>query len=146
MSSGKSTSWKILVKDEKSQEFFIETESDFAIVHPKHYNKNYICHLVKDKEQSSGSFNDPTPRLCRILESYHIDPHTFFGFNKRIRFKEGIKEIGETITVAGIAKLRTLSEPIPEYPYSKIASLESTDKQKLIITDLPEVRKKSIKL
>jgi len=139
VSSGKSSHWKTLVKEERFQEFFIQTTNDFVIIKPQEHPKNYICHLVKDKEQSSGTFNDPTPQFQSVLNRYHINAQNFFSFNKRLRYKEGIIEIGEEVTVAGIAKWKTLSEPIPEYPYSKIASLESLDKQKIIITDLPEV-------
>ena len=142
VSTGKSSHWKTLVKEERFQEFFIQTKSDFVIVKPQEHPKNYICHVVKDKDQSSGTFNDPTPQLQSVLNRYNIDSETFFGFNKRLRYKEGVIEIGEEITVAGIAKWKTLSEPIPEYPYSKIATLESADKQKIIITDLLEARPK----
>ena len=76
------------------------------------------------------------------MKHYRIDHTSLFGFNKRLRYQEGVIEIGEEITVAGIAKWKALSEPIPEYPYSKIATLESVDKQKIIITDLPEARPK----
>lgn len=140
VSTGKSTSWKTIVEDEKYQEFFIETKNDFVIVNPIQHQYNLACYLTKDKELNSGSFNDPTPELKQVLGAYNINPETFFGFNKRLRYKEGIIEIGEIVTVAGISKWKTLAEPIPNYPYSKIASLESTDKQKLIITDLPETR------
>ena len=44
----------------------------------------------------------------------------------------------EVTCFAGTAKWKTLSEPIPEYSYSKIVALQSTDKQKLIITDDPK--------
>jgi len=56
-----------------------------------------------------------------------------------LRYEEGVIEIGERITVAGIAKWKTLNQPIPEYPYSKIATLDSFEKQKIIITDMKEV-------
>ncbi|WP_431132770.1 hypothetical protein [Psychroserpens mesophilus] len=144
VSTGKSSTWKTVVKDEQFQEFFIETKNDFVIIKPQKHPRNYICHLVKDNNQSSGTFHDPTPQLQSVFNRYHIDAQTFFGFNKRLRYKEGIIEIGEDITVAGIAKWKTLNEPIPEYPYSKIATLESTAKQKIIITDLPEVRQTSL--
>ena len=55
-----------------------------------------------------------------------------------MRYEEGVIEIGEPIVVAGTARWKSLNEPIPEYPYSKIAELESDAKQKLIITDLPD--------
>lgn len=142
VSHGKSSHWKTLVEEERSQDFFVNTNNDFVIVSPKGNPKNYNCFLVKDQDQNSGTFNDPTPKFIAVLKHYNIDHTTLFGFNKRLRYKEGVIEIGETVTVAGVAKWKTLSEPIAEYPYSKIASLESTDKQKIIITDLPEVRQK----
>ncbi|MBR9913428.1 MAG: hypothetical protein GYB32_01165 [Algicola sp.] len=139
VSTGKSSHWKTLVEEEKCQDFFIDSNGDFVIVTPANHPKNYICYLVKDKKQSSGTFNDPTPKFVSLLKRYHINPETYFGFNKRLRYEEGVIEIGEMITVAGIAKWKTLNEPLPEYPYSKIATLESKNKQKLIITDLLEV-------
>jgi len=139
VSSGKSSRWKTLVQEEKSQEFFVDTNGDFVIVKPEEYPQNYICYLIKDSKQSSGTFNDPTPEFEAVLRRYNINPETYFGFNKRLRYEEGIIEIGERITVAGIAKWKALNEPMPEYPYSKIAALEHDHKQKIIITDLPEV-------
>ena len=139
VSNGKSSHWRTIVEEEKSQEFFIETKSDFVIVKPTDHPKNYISYLVKDKKQSSGTFNDPTPQFENLLNRYNINSQTYFGFNKSLRYREGIIEIGEQITVAGIAKWRSLSEPLPDYPYSKIAELSDDVNTKLIITDLPEV-------
>jgi len=139
VSSGKSSHWKTLVSEERFQDFFIDTNGDFVIIKPRNHPRNYICYLVKEHEQSSGTFNDPTPKFEALLKRYNIESENFFGLNKRLRYEEGIIEVGERITVAGIAKWKALSEPLPEYPYSKIATLESEDKQKLIITDLPEV-------
>ncbi|MEO9501702.1 hypothetical protein, partial [Nonlabens ulvanivorans] len=141
-SNGKNNHWRTIVKEEKIQEFFLEKNSDFAIVRPNQNPKNYISHLVIDKKQNSGSFNDPTPEFKALLEQYNINSEGFLGFNKSLRYSEGIIEIGEQITVAGIAKWKTLKEPIEGYSYSKIAELESTDKQKLIITDLPNIKSK----
>ncbi len=142
VSNGKSSHWKTIVSEERCQDFFINSNSDFVIVSPKEHPKNYTCFLVKDQDQNSGTFNDPSPKFVALLQHYNINHTTLFGFNKRLRYKEGVIEIGETITVAGIAKWKSLSEPIPEYPYSKIATLESSDKQKLMITDLPDVIEK----
>lgn len=139
VNSGKSSHWKTLVEEEKSQEFFVETNSDFVIIKPTDIPRNYITYLVKDKKQSSGTFNDPTPKFDALLRRYNIESQTFFGFNKQLRYREGIIELGEQITVAGIAKWRSLSEPLPDYPYSKIAELTDDVNTKLIITDLPEV-------
>jgi hypothetical protein len=141
-SNGKNSYWDTLIKEEKIQEFFLEKNGDFAIVRPSLDPKNYISHLVVDKKANSGTFNDPTPEFNALLKQYNIDSEGFFGFNKSLRYSEAIIEIGEQITVAGIAKWKSLKEPIEGYSYSKIAELESTDKQKLIITDLPNIKSK----
>lgn len=138
VSSGKSSRWKTLIEEEQMQDFFIESNGDMVIVKPQKHPKNYNCFLVKDKKQNSGTFNDASPKFESLLSKYNIRSTYILGFNKTLRYEEGIIEIGEHITVAGIAKWKSLSNPLPEYPYSKIAELESSDKQKLLITDLPE--------
>lgn len=136
-SNGKNSYWKTIVKEEKFQDFFVERNGDYVIVQPTQHPKNYLSHLVVDKKQESGTFNDPTPEFEKLLHSYNIETTGFFGFNKSIKYTEGIIEIGERITVAGIAKWKTLNQPIEGYSYSKIAALVSSEKQKLLITDLP---------
>ena len=138
VSSGKRSHWKTLVDDEQIQEFFVDAGDDFVIVQPNKSQKNYISHLVVDKTQRSGTFNDPTPQFQRVLNRYSIESENFFGWNRTLRYSEGIIEVGENITVAGIVKWKQLKTPIAEYPHSKIVCLVATDKQKLIITDLPE--------
>ena len=141
-SSGKSSHWRTIVDEQKIQEFFIERNGDYVIVRPTENPKNYKSHLVVDKKVNSGTFNDPSPKFKALLKHYNINSEGFFGFNKQLRYSEGIIEIGEEITVAGIAKWKSLTEPIEGYSYSKIAELESSDKQKLIITDLPNIKSK----
>lgn len=135
-SSGKSSQWKTLIKEERCQEFFIDVDGEYVIINPVQEPRNFMSYLVTDKDASSGAFNDPTPEFEAVLKRYNIESKGLFGFNKRLRYREGIISIGEKITVAGIAKWKELNEPIAEYPYSRIATLESSDKQKLIITDL----------
>ena len=141
-SNGKNSYWKTLVTDEKIQNFFLSDNDHMLIVQPTHNPLNFVSYLQIDKKTKSGTFNDPTPEFESVLKSYNINPNGLFGFNKRLRYKEGIIEIGEEITVAGQVRWKTLNEPIPEYPYSKIASIENPENKKIIITDLPEVKSK----
>ena len=136
-SSGKHSYWKTLIEEEKFQDFFVESRGEYVIVKPIQHPKNYIAYLVSDKDANSGTFNDPTPEFESLLKQYNIDSKNFLGINKRLRYKEGIIAIGERITVAGIAQWKQLSEPIADYSYSKIVTLEPGIKQKIIITDLP---------
>ena len=140
--SGKNSYWSTIVNEERFQEFFLEQNGEYVIVKLTQFPKNYKCHLVVDNKTKSGTFNDPTPEFKSLLKHYNINSEGFFGFNKQLRYSEGIIEIGEEITVAGIVKWKSLKEPIEGYSYSKIAQLESSDKQKLMITDLPHVNSK----
>mgnify|MGYP000748910719 CR=1 FL=1 len=45
-------------------------------------------------------------------------------------------ELDEKIAVLGVAKWKTLKEPIEGFSYSKILTLSGIDKQKLLITDI----------
>ncbi|WP_053990437.1 hypothetical protein [Mangrovimonas sp. TPBH4] len=136
--SGKHSHWKTLVKDEQFHDFFVDHRGEMVMIKPSHSPKNYITYLVSDKNTSSGTFNDPSLEFEALLRRYNIESTNFFGFNKQLRYSEGIIEVGEHITVSGIAKWKSFNEPIEGFPYSKILSLESEGKQKLIITDLPE--------
>lgn len=136
--TGKSSHWVTLVKDERFQPFFIERNGEYVIVNPSRNPINYRAHLVIDKKTSSGFFKESTPEFEQLLREYNVRSKGFLGFKKSIRYQEAIIEVGEEVTVAGIAKWKNLNEPIEGYSYSKIASLESTEKQKIIITDLPK--------
>ncbi|MFI1771154.1 hypothetical protein [Thalassobellus citreus] len=141
ISTGKSSHWKTLVKKEDIQDFFIKKDGELVMIKPSLELSNYNSYIVEDKSISSGTFNNPTPKFQEVLDDYGIESENWLGLNKTLKYSERIIEIGETITVGGIAKWKVLSESIEGYNYSKIAALESSDAQKLIITDLPEAIK-----
>jgi hypothetical protein len=146
-SSGKSSYWKTLVKEEKIQDFFLKDSSgEVIMVKPTSNPRNYDGYLVKDRSVSSGMFNDPTPEFESLLSQYNINSTSFLGFNKKLRYTERIIEVGEEITVGGIAKWKTITEPIDNYSYSKIAALESSNSQKILITDHPDAKPDRTKL
>jgi hypothetical protein len=141
VSTGKSSHWKTLVKKEDIQDFFIEQNGDFVMLKPSRETSNYYSYMVEDKKIASGSFNDPTPEFKKVLDRFGVESENWLGFNKTLKYTERIVEIGETITVAGIAKWKILKEPMEGYNFSKIAALESSAKHKLIITDHPDAIK-----
>ena len=141
VSTGKSSHWKTLVKKEDIQDFFIEQNGELIMVKPSNETSNYYSYLVEDKNIKSGSFNDPSPEFKKVLDDFGIKSETWLGFNKTLKYTERIIEIGETITVGGIAKWKILKDPIAGYNFSKIAALESSNQQKLIITDHPDALK-----
>ena len=139
-SNGKSSYWKTLVEQSNIQDFFIEDQGEVVMVKPKKAPSNYISYMVTDRSISSGVFNAPTPEFLRLLKQYGIESTNLLGFNKSLRYSESIIEVGETITAGGIAKWKKLSEPLAGYSYSQIATLESSDSQKIVITDHPSAQ------
>ncbi|WP_203256250.1 hypothetical protein [Hyunsoonleella ulvae] len=135
---GKNSYWKTLIDEKNIQDFFIELKGEVAMIKPKTNPLNFNMYLEEDKRVSSGFLNDPSPEFENLLQAYNIESTTILGFNKTLRYTERILEVGETVTVGGIAKWKALDTAINGYNYSKIAALESNDTQKIIITDLPE--------
>lgn len=139
-SSGKNSYWKTLVDEKNIQDFFVEQRGEVAMIKPSTNPVNFKMYLVADKKVSSGFLNDPTPEFEALLSAYNINTVNMLGFNRTLRYTERILEVGETVTVGGVAKWKALDTTINGYNYSKIAALESTDQQKIIITDLPQER------
>ena len=118
------------------QDFFIEQKGERCVVLPVADPRNFIAYLDTDSTKKSGTFNDPTPEFESLMRSFNIETKGLFGFNKRLRYKEAIIEVGERITVAGKIKWMDLENNMADYTYSSIASLYGGDgKDKMIITD-----------
>lgn len=138
ITKGKNSRWKVLINDEKTQDFLLEKNGDFAIIRPKQNPNNYLSYLNVVKK--TKAFKE-TPELKALLKSYNIN-YNFVGNNKSIRYSEALIETNKQISVAGIAKWFHLQKLIKGYSYSKITELTSSSTQKLIITDLPNIPSK----
>ena len=86
-------------------------------------------------------FKELTPEFAELLKGYNIKTDNLFGFNKQLRYKEAIVEVGERITVAGYVNYIKLENQLKDYNYSSIASITAKGKDKLLITDSPAVLK-----
>jgi hypothetical protein len=135
---GKNKHWNTLVENEMIQDFFVEYDGTPIIVKPKRDPKDYLSYLVADKKVVRGILNAPSKNFETLLEEYSLTSKNMFGLNKTMRYTERVLEIGDTVTVGGIAKWKTLDATLLGYNYSKIVTLEGNREQKLIITDLDE--------
>jgi hypothetical protein len=132
-------SWHKIINEEKHQDFFIESNSEMAIVKMSSSQKSLRrFHLVKDYKEKSGFRNDAPEKLETYLKHHNRKSTGLLGINKTIRYTEGVIELNEPIAVKGIAKWNMLNEPIDGYSYSKILTLTGTKKEKLLITDEPK--------
>lgn len=141
MKSGKNSSWKTIIGEEVIQDFFIEQTGERLVVLPTKEPKNYYDYLVTDKKTSSGLFKELTPEFEELLKRYNIKTNNLFGFNKQLRYREAIVEVGERITVAGFVNWVKLDNPVKDYNYSSIASITAKGKDKILITDSPDALK-----
>ena len=131
--------WRKIIDDVKTQDFFIETNSEMAIVKSSNLNKSSMrFHLVKDHKEKSGFRNDAPEKLEQYLISHNKKSTGILGINKSMRYSEGVIELDETIAVKGVANWKDLNEPIEGYSYSKILTLIGNKKEKLLITDEPK--------
>lgn len=138
--SGKNSYWKTLIDEKNIQDFFIEQRGEVALIKPQTEPLNFDIYMVEDKRVSSGFLKNPTPEFENLLSAYGIQSANLLGFNKTLRYTERILEVGETITVGGIANWKAVDVTVEGYNYSKIATLESSEHQNIIITDLPEAK------
>ncbi|WP_405294974.1 hypothetical protein [Algibacter sp. Ld11] len=132
-------SWRKIINDVKSQDFFVATSSEMVMLKTSNLraDSKYI-HLVKDFSKNSGFRNDAPEQLEAYLRKHSKKSTGLFGINKQMRYKEGVIELDENIAVKGIAEWKSLNEPIEGYSYSKILTLTGTKKQKLLVTDEPK--------
>ncbi|WP_298550182.1 hypothetical protein [uncultured Algibacter sp.] len=141
VSSGKNSRWKTIVSEERIQDFFIEQTGERIVVLPIKTPKDYYDYLVTDKKASSSLFKELTPEFASLLKVHNIKTDNLFGFNKQLRYKEAIVEVGERIIVAGYVNWVKLENPVKDYNYSSIASVTAKGKDKILITDSPDALK-----
>lgn len=136
-------SWHTVVKETKSQDFFLESNTELAIVKANfEVEKNKRVYLEEDHKRNSGFMNDASHKLNAYLAQHNKSSTGFFGFNKTLRYKEGIIALNETVAVKGVAKWKVLNAPVDGYSYSRILTFEGSAEQKLLITDVPKAMEK----
>ncbi len=103
-SGNTSGSWHTMIKESQGQDFSLEDQSGYAIVNPV----GASLAITIDSHTRSGTFDDPTDLERNFLNSHGRDGKAWV-FNKKIRYKEGILEAGESVAVLG----RGTKEPDP---------------------------------
>jgi len=134
-SSGKSSHYSKLIEEEKSGTFLIRDGRYRAKINSDSQLKTY---LVQDKEYSSGLGNDATAALENFLNSNGEKSENFLGFNKTIRYKEGILEAGEMVAVTGRGEWKTAREAQLPETYGRILLFSSAENEPIYMSDDPE--------
>lgn len=133
VSSGKSTKWETIIEEKQSNEFIITKDDNYAFIN----DSNIKSYVVDDATYKSGFLNDPTEHLENYLSGKGYKSENFFGFNKTLRYKEGVLEEGEEIAVLGRGEWKEASElNLPE-KYGKILEITSNAEDAVYLSDDP---------
>ena len=133
------SSWETII-DKKVIEDFIISDNEMDAIVRTNKLKSVI---VKDNKQKSGFLNDASPQLEQFLNMHGIKSENIFGFNKTMRYKEGILEPGELISVFGKGtwkmsrdlNLRTSSEKLLEISHLQDGFVYLSDHPSTIINE-----------
>lgn len=129
--------WRRIVHNTKSHDFYIEDNTDTAIINKDAFNKKTsLKHLINIYRLNT------VPKNNNNLKDYlkqHTTNKKLLTTNKTLRCKESIIKVDEKIGVKGIAQWVTLNQKTKRFSYSKIVALTGSSKEKLLITNDPKV-------
>lgn len=138
-SSGRSSHWRSIISDYEAQHFIIEDESGKALVKPVVPQ----LALEQDARYRSGTFMDAPPELERFLASRGHASTGVFGFNKSMRYREGVLEEGERVAVYGVCRWELDPDPstggVGYRDTPRRLVIESPSESRLLISDDPNV-------
>ncbi len=129
-SHGKGGSYHTIVDDHQMVDFILEDGSGRAIVRASYGQ----LALAKDARFSSGTFDDAPPELERFLADRGKSSVGMLGFNKKMKYREGILEQGETVSVVGSGQW----EPDPDPDAASRGGGYRSAAQRLLVTATAE--------
>ena len=137
VSTGKSSHWKTIIEDEVAGSFGIR-DGEYCARIDSNKVKSYI---VDDMKYTSGFMNDASEVLEQYLKDHGQESENFMGMNKSIRYREGVLEEGELISVMG--KCRWVSAESGEWSdsYGKVLIISPAENDAVYLSDDPETVK-----
>jgi len=134
VSSGKSSHWENVIEEEVAGAFVIRDGRHCAHID----SRNVKSVLVEDRQYSSGYGNDATAELEKYLNAHGQKSEGTFGWNKNMRYKEGVLEEGELIAVMGRGEWKNAEQQQLPDTYDRVLAITSTDKEPVYLSDDPE--------
>lgn len=141
-STGRSSYWKTVASETRGVPFMIDDGTGRAIIDP---NGAQVA-LDFDGNSKSGTFNNADPVQEAFL-ARHGQKSEGWVFNKTLRYREAMIEIGETISVLGSGTREPDPTAPPEAAYRGAPAtrlrLTSSPKFPLIISDDPSTTRRA---
>ncbi len=133
-STGKSSHWKTIIEEEVAGTFGMRDGNYCAQIE----SKDVKTYIIQDRKYSSGFMNDASEVLVRYLKKYGKESENILGFNKTLRYKEGILEEGELITVLGKGTWKTANQDQFADTYGKVLVISSSKETNVYMSDDPK--------
>ncbi|MCA6361411.1 MAG: hypothetical protein IM638_00100 [Bacteroidetes bacterium] len=130
-SSGKSGHWHKVIDDVKAGLVLLHDGSGYALINAE----SARCFIVPDANFNSGTFKDAPAHIEEYLKTHAKKSTGIFGWNKSMRYKEGLLEEGEVVNVAGKAVWRDAKSLGFQLPVDKILVFSAEQDAKLYFTD-----------
>jgi hypothetical protein len=135
VSSGKSSHWQKFIEEEVSGQFGIRDGNSCARI----ISKRIKTYIVEDRKYESGVFEEPSAVMEDYLRKHGKTSEGAFGFNRTLKFREGVLEAGERVQVLGKCNWqRALADEWSDN-YGKILIISDTDKMPVYLSDEPVV-------
>jgi len=134
VSTGKSSHWNKLIEEEVGGKFVIRDGRHCAHID----SRNVKSVLVEDRQYSSGFGNDASAELERYLNDHGQKSEGTFGWNKTIRYKEGVLEEGELIAAMGRGEWKNAEQVQLPDTYDRVLEITSTEEEPVYLSDDPE--------
>ncbi len=93
-------SYREVAMEKGGVEFLVDDGTGHAVVDPLMLR----AAVVHDNRANSGFLREPDARMETFLSKHGQVPTSAFGFNKRMVYKEGVFEQGETIAIVGMGR------------------------------------------
>lgn len=138
VNTGKSSHYKKVIEEEVAGPFGIRDGRSCArigIRDPQSASRDVESYIVDDAKYESGIFNDPTEVLDNYLSAHNLNSENFIGFNKSMRYREGILEEGEVISVLGKARWKHAETGEWSDDFGKLLIIGPTDKMPVYLSD-----------
>ena len=127
--------WEKIIDDERSVPFLIEQDGEFAMV-DENYPKSY---LVEDRKFRSRILKDAPDKFEDYLKSHGQSSTNGLGANRNIRYREGILEAGEQVSVVGKGIWKKSTEVYLSVPAEQLLIIEAPEDGHVYLSDDPNM-------
>lgn len=129
--SSKNSTWQTYIEEEVSGNFLIKDEFGYACIKAP----NVKSYIVQDKNYSSGFLNDTKQHLENYLASKGKESVGLLGFNKTLRYNEGILEPNEKVAVFGKGQWKDAKSLDLSEDYRMVLEITGYDNKAVYISD-----------